>query len=46
MGTPLGPRSLLTKVVRVVDVIVESRSMPIDMLVLLMSDFDVVLGMD
>ena len=46
ISTPLGPGSLLTRVVRSVDVVLEGRSLPIDMLVLPMSDFDVVLGMD
>ena len=38
VSMPLGPRSLLTKVVRAVDVIVENKNMPIDMLVLPMSE--------
>ena len=46
VSTPLGPESCMSKVVRNVDVIVEDTSMPIDMIVIPMSDFDVVLGMN
>ena len=46
VSTPLGPSSMLTRVVRSVNVIVGDLCMPIDMLVLPISDFDVVLGMN
>ena len=46
VSTPLGPSSLLTRVVRSVDVMIGDLCMPVDMLVLPMSDFDVVLGMN
>ena len=44
--TPLGPSSLLTQVVRSVDVMVGNLCMPVDMLVLPRSNFDIVLGMN
>ena len=46
VSTPLGPESCMSRVVVAVDVVVEDTSMPVDMLVILMSDFDVVLGMN
>ena len=46
VNTPIGPGSFVTKVVESVDVVVESCNMPVDMVVLPMSDFDVVLGMN
>ncbi len=46
VSTPLGPSSSLNRVVEGMDVIVRNVCMPIDMLVLPMSDFDVVLGMN
>ena len=46
VNTPLGPCSMITKIVRFVDLVVENMHMPIDILVLPMSEFDVVLGMD
>ena len=46
INTPLGLGSLMTRIIRSVDVLVESLHMPVDMLVLLMSNFDVVLGMN
>ena len=36
----------MTRLVKLVDVVVQDVSLPIDMLVLPMSDFDVVLGMN
>ena len=46
VNTPLGPSSLMTEVVRSVDVELEGCHVPIDMLVLPISDFDVILGMN
>ena len=46
VSTPLGSESCMSKVVKDVDVVVEDTSMPVDMLVIPMSDFDVVLGMN
>ena len=46
VNTPLGPSTLVTKVVEYIDVVVEGCNMPIDMLVFPMLDFDVVLGMN
>ena len=44
VSKPLAPGSLLIRVVKSANVIVENNCMPVDMLVLPMSDFDVVLG--
>ena len=46
VSMPLGPESCMSRVVKDVDVVVEDTSMPVDMLVIPMSDFDVVLGMN
>ena len=46
VNTPLGPGSLVTKVVESVDVLAKGFNMPVDMLVFSISDFDVVLGMN
>ena len=46
INTPLGSGSMITKIVKSVDVVIEDIHMPIDMLVLPMSDFEVVLGMN
>ena len=46
VSSPLELGTLITKVVKSIDVIVEDKCMPVDMLVLPMSDFDVVLGMN
>ena len=46
VNTPLGPSSLKTEVVRSIDVELEGCHVPIDMLVLPISDFDVILGMN
>ena len=46
VNTPLGSSSMTTRVVKSVDVVVEGLHMPTDMLVLSMSDFDVILGMN
>ena len=46
VNTPLGPGSMMTRVVKSVDVVIEKLNMPTDMLVLPMSDFDVILGMN
>ena len=42
----LGPESCMSKVVKDIDVVVEDACMPIYILVIPMSDFDVVLGMN
>ena len=39
INTPLGSSSMITKRVKSVDVVIEDIHMPIDMLVLFMSDF-------
>ena len=44
INTPLGPSSLVTKVVESINVLVGGCNMPVDMLVFPMLDFDVVLG--
>ena len=46
VSTPIGLGSFRTKVVESVDVVVEGCNMPVNMLVFLMLDFDVVLGMN
>ena len=46
MSTPLRASSVLSKVCRNVEVLVAGVCLPIDMLVLPISDFDVVLGMN
>ena len=46
VNTPLGLGSSMTRVVKSVDMAVQDVSLPINMLVLPMSDFDVVLGMN
>ena len=46
VNTPLGQGSSMSRVVKSVDVIVQNVSLPIDMLVLPMSDFDIVLGIN
>ena len=46
VSTPLGFGSPITKLVKSVEVEIEDLHLPIDMLVLSMSDFDVILGMD
>ena len=46
VSTPLGSESCMSRVVKDVDIVVEDTSMPVDMLVIPMSDFDVVLGMN
>ena len=46
VNTPLGSSSLTTRVVKSIDVVIEGLHMSIDMLVLSMSDFDVILGMN
>ena len=46
INTPLGSSSLTTRIVKSVDVVIEGLHMLIDMLVLSMSDFDVILGMN
>ena len=46
INTPLGPGSMMTRVVKSVDVVIEKSHMPTDMLVLLMSNFNVILGMN
>ena len=46
VSTPLGPSSLQTRIVKSVDVMIHDLCMPVDMLILPMSDFDVILGMD
>ena len=46
VNTPLGLGSFVTKLIESVDVDVDGCNMPIDMLVFLMSYFDVVLGMN
>ena len=46
VSTPLGPSSLQTKILKSVEVLVNEVSMPINMLILPMIDFDVILGMD
>ena len=42
----LGSGSLTTRVVKLVDVVIEDVHVPVDMLLLPMSNFDVVLGMN
>ena len=46
VNTPLGPSFLMIEGVRSVDVELEGCHVPIDMLVLPVSDFDVILGMN
>ena len=46
INTPLDSSSMITKIVKSVDDVIEGIHMPIDMLVLPMSDFDVILGMN
>ena len=46
VNTPLGGGEKLTRICRAVDVVIDDVHMPIDMLVLPISDFDVVLGMN
>ena len=46
VSTPLGPGVLITTVVKSIDVIVKDKCMPVDQLVLPMSNFDIVLGMN
>ena len=46
VNTPLGSSSLTTRVVKPIDVVIEGLHMPIDMLVLSMSDFDIILGIN
>ena len=46
VSTPLGASFVLSKVCRNVEVLVSGVCLPIDMLVLPISDFDVVLGMN
>ena len=38
ISTPLGPESCMSRVVKDVDVVVEDTSMPVDMLVIPMSE--------
>ena len=44
--SPLGSNSWTSDIVKSVDVVIDEMYMPIDMLVLFMSDFDVIFGMD
>ena len=44
VGAPFNSESMLTKICRAVEVMIEDICMPIEMLVLLITDFDVVLG--
>ena len=46
VNTPLGSSSVLTRICRLIDVLIEDVHMSIDMLVLPISDFNVVLGMN
>ena len=46
VSTPLGASSILSRVCKNVEVLVFGMCLPIDMFVLLISDFDVVLGMN
>ena len=46
VSMPLGSGEKLTKVYRAVAVVIDGVSMPIDMLILLISDFDVVLDVN
>ena len=46
VNTPLGDGEKLTRICRAVDVVIDDVHMPMDMLVLPISDFDVVLGMN
>ena len=46
VSTPLGASYVLSKVCRNVEVLVSGVCLPINMLVLSISDFDVVLGMN
>ena len=46
VGTPSGSEYMITKICRFVDVVIEDVCMPIDMPVLLIVDFDVVLGVN
>ena len=46
VNTPLGGGEKLTRICRAVDVVIDDVHMPIDMLVLPISDFDMVLGMN
>ena len=46
ISTPLGIGSPRTKLVKSVEIEIEELHLPVDMLVLPMSDFDVILGMD
>ena len=46
INTSLEPGSMMTHVVNSVDVVIEKLHMPTDMLILPMSDFDVILGMN
>ena len=45
VNTPLGLGTLMTRIVRSIDVVVKNLHMPIDMFMLPMSNFDVVFGM-
>ena len=46
VNTPLGGSEKLTRICRAVDVVIDDVHMPINMLDLPISDFDVVLGMN
>ena len=46
VSTPFGCESLMTRICRSVDVLIEDVHMPIDMLVMPITDYDVVLGLN
>ena len=46
INTLVGISCMMTMIVRFVDILVENLHMPVDMLILQISDFDVVLGMN
>lgn len=46
VNIPLRLGSLITKIIKTINVVVEGLYMPVDQLVFLMSDFDVILGMN
>ena len=46
INTPVGPNCMMTRIVISVDVLVENLHMPVDMLILPMSNFDIILDMN